>query len=76
MASRKEAPMTDFLKEVSLFDGLQDKTLSQIFKLGKVENFKAGETIIHEGEEGGKLHIVINGRAEVSKSGKEPGEKK
>jgi len=76
MTTRKDAPMTDFLKEVSLFDGLQDKTLSQIFKLGKVENFKTGDVIIHEGEEGGKLHIVITGRAEVSKSGKEPGEKK
>jgi CRP/FNR family transcriptional regulator, cyclic AMP receptor protein len=76
MATRKETVMTDFLREVSLFDGLQDKTLSQIFKLGKVENFKAGDVIIHEGEEGGNLHIMINGRAEVSKSGKEPGEKK
>jgi CRP/FNR family transcriptional regulator, cyclic AMP receptor protein len=76
MATRKDMPMTDFLREVSLFDGLQDKTLSQIFKLGKVENYKNGETIIHEGEEGGNLHIVISGRAEVSKSGKVPGEKK
>lgn len=74
--ARKEAPFTDFLKEVSLFDGLEDKTLSQIFKLGKVENFKAGDIIIKEGGEGGNLHIMINGRAEVGKSGKEPGSKK
>ena len=74
--ARKEAPFTDFLKEVSLFDGLNDKTLSQIFKLGKVENFKAGDIIIKEGGEGGNLHIMINGRAEVGKSGKEPGSKK
>lgn len=76
MTTRKEANMADFLKEVSLFDGMQDKVLSQVFKLGKVENFKAGEPIIQEGQEGGNLHIMINGRAEVSKSGKEPGEKK
>lgn len=76
MAARKEAPITDFLKEVSLFDGLKDKSLGQIFKLGKVRNYKAGETIIEEGQPGGSLHIMINGRAEVSKSGKEPGEKK
>ena len=74
--ARKEAPHVDFLKEVSLFDGLNDKTLSQIFKLGKVENFKAGDIIIKEGGEGGNLHIMINGRAEVGKSGKEPGSKK
>ena len=74
--ARKEAPFTDFLKEVSLFDGLEDKALSQIFKLGKVENYKAGEVIIGEGEPGGNLHVMINGRAEVGKSGKEPGTKK
>ena len=76
MAIKRESIPSDFLKEVSLFDGMQDKTLSQIFKLGKVQSFKAGEMIIQEGQEGGNLHVVINGRAEVSKSGKEPDEKK
>jgi len=74
--ARKEAPHSDFLKEVSLFDGLEDKALSQIFKLGKVATFKEGETIIKEGEPGGNLHIMITGRAEVGKTGKEPGSKK
>lgn len=76
MATRREGPLTDFLKEVSLFDGMEDKTLSQVFKLGKVQNYKAGEVVIQEGQEGGNLHIMINGRAEVSKSGKTPTEKK
>ena len=76
MTIRKEKPATDFLKEVSLFDGMPDKTLSQIFNLGRVENFKAGQVIIEEGQKGGNLHVMINGRAEVSKSGKEPGVKK
>ncbi len=76
MSTRREAATADFLREVSLFDGMQDKTLTQIFKLGSVQNFKAGESIIQEGQTGGNLHIMINGRAEVSKTGKEPGEKK
>ncbi|HUO57341.1 MAG TPA: cyclic nucleotide-binding domain-containing protein [bacterium] len=76
MAIRREGPPTDFLKEVSLFDGMQDKTLSQVFKLGKVQEFKAGQMIIEEGQEGGNLYIMINGRAEVTKSGKEPGNQK
>jgi CRP-like cAMP-binding protein len=75
MAIRKEAAHTDFLREVSLFDGMQDKVLSQIFKLGRVENFKAGDIIIQEGQVGGTLHIMITGRAEVLKMGKEPGSK-
>ncbi len=76
MSTRREAATADFLREVSLFDGMQDKTLSQIFKLGSVKNFKSGDMIIQEGQDGGNLHIMINGRAEVSKSGKAPGEKK
>ena len=76
MSIRKDNSVTDFLKEVSLFDGIQDNALSQIFKLGKVANFKAGETIILEGQAGGNLHIVINGQADVSKSGKDPAKKK
>lgn len=76
MATRKEAPNTDFLREVSLFDGVQDKALSQIFKLGKVQNHHAGQVIIEEGQAGGSLHIMISGRAEVSKTGKSPSEKK
>ena len=62
----KKDPKTNFLKEVSIFDGLDDKVLSQIFELGKVKNFSKGETIIREGGEGGNLHIMIEGTAEVS----------
>jgi CRP/FNR family transcriptional regulator, cyclic AMP receptor protein len=76
MATRRESTLADFLKEVSLFDGMEDKTLSQIFKLGKVQSFHAGQAIIQEGQEGGNLHIMITGRAEVSKTGKTPSDKK
>jgi CRP-like cAMP-binding protein len=76
MAIQKEKSTVDFLKEVSLFDGIQDKALSQIFKLGKVQNYRAGQIIIQEGQKGGNLHIVINGRFEVSKAGKTLGTKK
>jgi CRP-like cAMP-binding protein len=72
----RNAPQTDFLREVSLFDGLQDKNLSQIFKLGKVKYYKLGETILEEGQLGGVLYIMINGKAEIIKSGKNPEDKK
>ena len=75
MAGKEKTP-ADFLKEVSLFDGMSDNILSEIFKLGKVKSFKGGETIIQEGAPGGNLHVMIEGRAEVLKSGKELGEKK
>jgi CRP/FNR family cyclic AMP-dependent transcriptional regulator len=76
MAVRKEKSASDFLREVSLFDGVQDNALSQIFKLGKVANFRAGDLIIEEGQPGGNLYIVINGQAEVFKNGKTPGKHK
>ena len=65
MAVKKEKP-TDFLKEVSLFDGMDDKILTQVFNLGKVRHFSKGESIIREGDAGGNLHVIIQGSAEVS----------
>lgn len=68
MVIRKESKGSDFLKEVSLFDGLDSKVINQIFRLGLIQNFKGGDMIIREGQHGGNLHIVINGKAEVFKS--------
>jgi CRP/FNR family transcriptional regulator, cyclic AMP receptor protein len=65
---RKEAKKPNFLKEVSLFDGLQHKVLNSIFRLGMVQNFKKGDMILREGRPGGDLFILINGKVEVVKS--------
>lgn len=72
MSTRQQAVSKDFLREVSLFDGMTDSQLSQLFRIGKVLNFKTGDTILNEGQEGGKLYIMIDGRAEVVKAGKDP----
>ncbi len=68
MTIRKEAKVSHFLKEVNLFEGLDSKVINQIFKLGIVHNFKKGDLVIREGQSGGNLHILINGKAEVVKS--------
>jgi CRP/FNR family transcriptional regulator, cyclic AMP receptor protein len=65
---RKEAKKSNFLREVSLFDGLQHKVLNNIFRLGMVQNFRKGDMIIREGRPGGDLFILINGKVEVVKS--------
>jgi CRP/FNR family cyclic AMP-dependent transcriptional regulator len=44
--------------------------------LGKVVNYRPGQIIIQEGQRGGNIHIVISGRAEISKAGKELNKKK
>lgn len=67
MVIRKESTQSHFLKEVNLFEGLDNKVINQIFKLGLVQNFRKGDMIIREGQGGGNLHIVISGQAEVVK---------
>jgi len=68
MVIRKEAKVSHFLKEVNLFEGLDNKVINQIFRLGLVQNFKKNDIVIREGQHGGNLHILINGKAEVVQS--------
>lgn len=70
MVIKKEAKVSNFLKEVNLFEGLDNQVINQLFRLGFVQNFRKGDLIIREGEPGGNLHILINGRAEVVQTGK------
>jgi CRP/FNR family transcriptional regulator, cyclic AMP receptor protein len=78
MPIKKESKASHFLKEVNLFDGLDNKVINQIFRLGMVQNFKKGDLVVREGQQGGNLHIVINGKAEVLKAlkGKKTGGKR
>jgi CRP-like cAMP-binding protein len=69
MVIRRESTRSNFLKEVNLFEGLDNKVINQIFRLGLVQNFKKGDLIIREGVHGGNIHILINGKAEVVKGG-------
>ncbi len=68
MTIQKNAKVSNFLKEVDLFEGMDNKVHNQIFKLGLVQNFRKGDVIIREGQPGGNLHILINGKAEVVKA--------
>ncbi len=68
MVIRKEAKVSNFLKEVNLFDGLDNQVLNQLFRLGLVQNFKKNDLVIRENQPGGNLHILINGKAEVVKA--------
>jgi CRP-like cAMP-binding protein len=73
MAIGKESTKSHFLKEVNLFEGLDNKVVNQVFKLGLVQNFRKGDFIIREGQTGGNLHILISGSAEVVKGTKDGG---
>ncbi len=71
MVIRNESTRSNFLREVNLFEGLDNKVINQVFRRGLVQNFKKGDLIIREGLRGGNLHILINGKAEVVKGGQQ-----
>ncbi len=60
--------LVDVLKEVSLFDGFDDKLRRQIFSAGKMERFPAGSKFMSESAPGKKIFVIIDGRARVSRN--------
>ncbi len=55
------------LKRIGLFEGLNDEQVDKIAHIMRIRNFKAGDTIIREGEMGGELFVLLTGTIEVSK---------
>jgi CRP-like cAMP-binding protein len=55
------------LRDVSLFSGLDDKTLGQIAQQTKPYHFSAGESVIDADTSGrfGRLYTVVSGSAEA-----------
>src|SRR5271169_4092083 len=59
--------MQEFLKQVPLFRDLDDEELAQVLMTGFVKSFPQGSTILKEGESGGQLFVVHEGRVRISK---------
>ena len=59
----------DALGRCGLFSGLPSDTLKALRRSGKDMAFSAGETLIKEGEDGGRFFLILDGEAEVSKGG-------
>ncbi len=70
MGIGKNAKISNFLKEVNIFEGLDNQIVNQLFRLGFVQNFRKGDLIIREGQPGGKFYVMINGKSRVVKSKK------
>ena len=58
----------DAIKESSIFKGLRDDELDEIFKITHEKRFLKGDTIMKEGDQGDTMYIVIEGEVGVSKS--------
>ncbi len=63
----KTDPTVTALRAVSLFSGLDDRTLSRIAQATKPYHFRAGESVIDEDASGrfGRLYTVVSGTAEA-----------
>jgi CRP-like cAMP-binding protein len=66
----RQPEFTDALASVSLFSGLGKKQLQVAVKLGHDLSFKAGQTIVKEGELGIGFYVILSGKAEVRRKGK------
>ncbi len=57
------------LKGVPLFARLGSGELEGLVKTAKRQTFRAGETIVREGEEGVAFYLILNGQVEVRRGG-------
>lgn len=57
------------LKKIPLFDALKedDEALKTVLAICSFKKFKAGETIIEEGDMGSEMYIVLAGEVEIMK---------
>ncbi len=68
--SQEETPIIKMLEQVPIFSGLTQKELRSIASSSKEKRFEAGQTMVSEGESGVGFFLIIEGRAEVRRSGK------
>ena len=57
-----------FLKQVHLFADLDEAQLTALLGILMRRYFRAGEVIIHEGELGESMYVLLEGRVDISKS--------
>jgi len=59
--------MTELLRHVAIFKGLDDDELAAVAELCKEEKFVSGEYIFHEGESGNRLYLITEGEVRISR---------
>ncbi|MGH2625689.1 MAG: cyclic nucleotide-binding domain-containing protein [Anaerolineales bacterium] len=63
------AATADSLARVPLFKGLDKSALHRLERVIRERNFKAGETIVTQGDEGVGFYLISSGHVEVSRDG-------
>jgi cAMP-dependent protein kinase regulator len=60
-AIRKREKYESFLRKIPLLESMDDYERSQVAEAFKDARFKAGETIIQEGEDGKEMYFLLQG---------------
>ena len=60
----------ELLAGVDLFKGLSKKELRAIADMAKEMHFSPGQRVVTEGEEGGRFHMILDGKAKVTVAGR------
>jgi len=68
MVDKKSA--AELLAGVDLFLGLSKKELRAIAAMAKEMQFDEGQRVVAEGEEGGRFHLILEGKAKVTVRGR------
>jgi CRP-like cAMP-binding protein len=63
--------MLSNLKNIDVLEPFEDQELHRLLEMSKVRKFSAGECIVKEGQTDTWLYILMFGRIEVSKNGKQ-----
>jgi CRP-like cAMP-binding protein len=58
----------DILKKVRFFDTLSEDELKEVASLSKTVEYKEGETVFGEGDEGDRLFVILSGAVRISKN--------
>jgi len=61
------ADLTELLRKVAIFKDLTDDELALVAETCKQHRFNSGEYIFHEGEEGNRLYLIIDGEVRISR---------
>ncbi|MFQ6070473.1 MAG: cyclic nucleotide-binding domain-containing protein [Candidatus Aminicenantales bacterium] len=72
---RRKEDIFTILKNIPIFEQLSSKELQEVEKIVHQRKYKKGEAVIHKGNPGLGMYIVIKGGVEIIDEEKKPGQR-
>lgn len=67
----KNESMLQNLKSIDVLEPFEDQELLRLLEMSKIRKYRAGECIVQEGKSDTWLYILMLGRVQITKGGKE-----